>query len=200
MNLHDYFGGIDIYLFDQLLKGRLNPSMTLLDAGCGVGRNLVYFLREGYSVFGVDTDPAAIKRMKHLAQTLAPNVPTDHFQVTDLAALPFSDTHFDAVVCSAVLHFANDEAHFDQMLAEMWRVLKPGGLFFARLASTISIEDRVQPMHGRWFALPDGTSRFLVDETMLLNRTARWGGHLLEPIKTTNVQNRRAMTTWVVQK
>ncbi|HMB92166.1 MAG TPA: class I SAM-dependent methyltransferase [Rhodothermales bacterium] len=200
MNLRDYFGGIDIYLFDQLLKGRFDPSKTLLDAGCGSGRNLVYFLREGYPAFGIDTNAEAIAQVQRLARTLAPHLPANHFQVANLAALSFPDARFDAVVCSAVLHFADDEAHFDQMLTEMWRVLKPGGLFFARLASTIGIEDRVQPMHRRWFALPDGTSRFLVDEAMLLDRTARWNGHLLEPIKTTNVQNRRAMTTWVVRK
>lgn len=200
MNLRDYFGGIDIYLFDQLLKGRLDPSMVLLDAGCGGGRNLVYFLRAGYPVLGVDTSEDAIARVQQVARTLAPHLPADHFQVADLAALPFPDAHVDAVVCSAVLHFANDEPHFDRMLAEMWRVLKPGGLFFARLASTIGLEDRVQPIQGRWFALPDGTTRFLVDEEMLLDRTKQWEAQLLDPIKTTNVQNRRAMTTWVVRK
>lgn len=200
MNLRDYFGGIDIYLFDQLLKGRFDPSMRMLDAGCGGGRNLVYFLRQGYAVYGVDASEDAIAQVQQLARTLAPQVPMDHFQVADLADLPFSDEHFDAVLCSAVLHFADDEAHFDRMLAEMNRVLKPGGLFFARLASTIGIEERVHHLEGRWFALPDGSNRFLVDEAMLLDRTERWGGRLLEPIKTTNVQNLRAMTTWVVRK
>ena len=48
MNIREEFGDIDIYLFDQLLKGRLDASMSLLDAGCGGGRNLYYFLRNGY--------------------------------------------------------------------------------------------------------------------------------------------------------
>ena len=56
-DLLEQFGQIDIYLFDQLLRGRIALGMRVLDAGCGAGRNLVYFLREGYEVFGVDLDP-----------------------------------------------------------------------------------------------------------------------------------------------
>ena len=200
MNLREHLGPIDIYLLDQLLKGRLLPGMGLLDAGCGSGRNLVYFLRHGYEVCGVDESPQAVEQVRLLARELAPEVPPESFQVADLAEIPFPAGRFDAVLCSAVLHFSRDEGHFDRMLAEMWRVLKPGGLFFARLASTIGIENLIQPLQGRWYALPDGTERFLVDEGMLEQRTARLGGIWLEPLKTTVVQNQRSMTTWVLQK
>ena len=105
----------------------------------------------------------------------------------------------DGVICSAVLHFAADLAHFDHMLEELWRVLAPDGLFFARLASNIGIEDVVGAA-GRRARLPDGSDRFLVDETMLLERTPRLGGRLLDPLKTTNVQRQRCMTTWCLQK
>ena len=150
MNLRDHLGPIDIYLLDQLLKGRLLPGMSLLDAGCGSGRNLVYFLRNGYEVYGVDESPQAVEQVRRLARELAPEVPPERFRVSDLAEIPFPANRFDAVVCSAVLHFSRDEGHFDRMLAEMWRVLKPGGLFFARLASTIGVERLVQPLQGRW--------------------------------------------------
>ncbi len=105
----------------------------------------------------------------------------------------------DAVVCSAVLHFASDVAQFDRMLDEMWRVLAPAGMFFARLASNIGIESLVGAA-GRRVRLPDGSDRFVVDEAMLLERTQRLGGRLLDPIKTTNVQQQRCMTTWCVEK
>ena len=200
MNLREHLGPIDIYLLDQLLKGRLLPGMSLLDAGCGSGRNLVYFLRNGYEVHGVDESPQAVEQVRLLARELAPEVPPESFQVSDLAEIPFPADRFDAVLCSAVLHFSRDEGHFDRMLDEMWRVLKPGGLFFARLASTIGIERLIQPLQGRWHALPDGTERFLVDEEMLEQRTARLGGIWLDPLKTTVVQNQRSMTTWVLQK
>ena len=200
MNLREHLGPIDIYLLDQLLKGRLLPGMSLLDAGCGGGRNLVYFLRNGYEVYGVDENPQAVEQVRLLARELAPEVPPERFQVSDLAEIPFPADRFDAVVCSAVLHFSRDEGHFDRMLAEMWRVLKPGGLFFARLASTIGVERLVQPLEGRWYALPDGSERFLVDAGMLERRAARLGGIWLEPLKTTVVQNQRSMTTWVLRK
>jgi tellurite methyltransferase len=200
MDLREHLGDIDIYLFDQLLKGRLVPGMSLLDAGCGGGRNLVWFLRGGYEVSGVDENPAAVEQVRRLASSLAPHLPPESFQVADLADLPLPDARFDAVLCSAVLHFARDEAHFDRMLSELWRVLRPGGLFFARLATTIGMEGRVQPLDGRWYHLPDGTRRFLADEEMLRNAATRLGGNRLDPLKTTLVEDLRAMTTWVLRK
>lgn len=200
MHLRDHLGDIDIYLLDQLLKERLVPGMCVLDAGCGSGRNLVWFLRSGYEVFGVDENPAAVEEVRRLAGSLAPGLPPESFQVADLAALPFPEARFDAVLCSAVLHFARDEAHFDRMLAELWRVLRPGGLFFARLATTIGMEERVQPLDGRWFLLPDGTRRFLASEEMLRNAAGRLGASWLDPLKTTLVEDLRAMTTWVLRK
>jgi SAM-dependent methyltransferase len=200
MNLREEFGDIDIYLFDQLLKGRLTTSMRLLDAGCGGGRNLPYFLRNGYEVCAVDADPQAIEQVRRLAARLAPHLPQENFAVADIVQLPFPSAQFDVVISSAVLHFARDEGHFQRMLDEMWRVLKPEGLFFARLASTIGIENRVQSIRERWYLLPDGTERFLVDEPMLLRATERLRGIALDPIKTTNVENLRCMTTWVLRK
>jgi tellurite methyltransferase len=200
MNLYDQLGPIDIYLLDQVMKGRFGPGMSLLDAGCGGGRNLVYFLRNGYPVFGVDENAEAVSQVRRLASQLAPDLPASNFQVSDLAEIPFPDESFDAVVCSAVLHFARDEAHFERMLDEMWRVLKPGGLFFARLASTIGLEGRVTLLQGRRYHLPDGSERFLVDEAMLTRATDRLAASWAEPLKTTLVQNLRSMTTWVLWK
>ncbi len=199
-DLKSRFGNIDIYLFDQLLKGRLAPSMQVLDAGCGTGRNIIYLLQNGYNVYGVDTSADAVRHVKRLAGRLAPELPPGNFMVGEIASLPFTHASFHVVLCSAVLHFAQDLDHFHQMVDEMWRVLKPGGLFFARLASTIGIEKQVEQVEGHWYSLPDGTRRFLVDEALLLNKTRALGGTLLDPIKTTNVQNLRAMTTWVVEK
>src|SRR5262249_8254995 len=130
---------------------------------------------------------------------LAPKLPQDNIRQGALHVLPWLDGRMDAVICSAVLHFARDPIHFDRMVEEMWRVLARGGLFFARLASSIGIERMVEETTGR-VRLPDGTDRFVVDEPMLLDTTARLGGTLLDPVKTTIVQDQRAMTTWVVKK
>jgi tellurite methyltransferase len=198
-DLRAKLGEIDIYLFDQLLRGRFDGRTRLLDAGCGEGRNLMYFLRRGFTCFGVDRDPAVIADVRALAAQLAPSLPAENFQPGELDRLPWPDASMDAVICSAVLHFANDEAHFDAMVRDLWRVLAPGGLFFARLASNIGIEDRVGTA-GRRVRLPDGSDRFIVDERMLTAWTARAGGRLADPIKTTNVQGQRCMTTWSVVK
>ncbi len=198
--LREWFGDIDIYLFDQLLKGRLTPRMRVLDAGCGGGRNLVYFLRSGYSVYGVDQSADAVARVRALASALAPHLPADNFRAEPVEGMSFADAGFDFVISSAVLHFARDEEHWRGMLREMWRVLKPGGIFFARLASSIGIENQVERLGGRRYHLPDGSDRFLVDEGMLLAAGESLGGEMFEPLKTVVVQNLRSMSTWCLRK
>lgn len=194
------FGQIDIYLFDQLMRDRITPGMRILDAGCGGGRNLVYLLSNGFEVAAIDRDPASVEAVRAMASRLAPNLPGSNFRVEAVESLSFPDACADVVISSAVLHFATGPEQFDAMLVSMWRVLKPGGVFFCRLASSIGIADRVHAVgHGR-FRLPDGSERYLVDEPALLAATARLGGDLLDPLKTTVVQDQRAMTTWVLRK
>ena len=198
--LFDQFGHIDIYLFDQLLRGRISPGMRVMDAGCGTGRNLVYLLRDGYDVYATDQDPQAVDAVRTLATTLAPHLPADHFRVEPVEQSSFADASVDVVISNAVLHFARDHAHFDAMVKEMWRVLRPGGLFFARLASSIGMADRMQPLGDGRHRMPDGSERYLVDEAKLMATTWRLGGRLLDPLKTTIVQDQRCMTTWVLAR
>jgi SAM-dependent methyltransferase len=200
LNLQECFGGIDIYLFDQLLKGRIVAGMRVLDAGCGSGRNLVYLLQSGFEVFGVDESSEALAQTRRLVTELAPHLPLDNFRVEPVERMSHADAGFDVVVSSAVLHFARDEEQWQSMVQEMWRVLKPGGIFFARLASSIGIEDQITLVDGRRYYLPDGSERFLVDEEMLLRVSAMLGSEFIEPIKTTIVQNMRSMTTWCLRK
>ncbi|HXG55129.1 MAG TPA: class I SAM-dependent methyltransferase [Vicinamibacterales bacterium] len=190
--LRQQFGEIDIYLFDQLARGRFDGRTRILDAGCGAGRNLPFFLAHGFEVHAIDADAQAIAAVERLG-------PGIDARRGELDRLPWEAGSMDAVIASAVLHFARDEAHFDLMVQELWRVLRPNGLFFARLASSIGIEPWLGGATGR-MRLPDGSARFVVDEAMLLAMTDRLGGTLLDPLKTTNVQNQRAMTTWVVGK
>jgi tellurite methyltransferase len=197
-SLQHQFGRIDIYLFDQLLRGNIAPGMRILDAGCGGGRNLVHLLREGYEIFAADANPSAIEQLRALAAALAPSLPAQNFRVEPVEAMSFPNAFADVVLLSAVLHFARDDAHFTAMLHGAWRALKPGGLFFCRLASTIGMQH--QRISDRRFLSPDGEERYLVDESLLLELTAELGARLVDPIKTTVVQNQRCMTTWVLRK
>ena len=199
-DLQEQFGPIDIYLFDQFLRGRITPGMRVLDAGCGSGRNLVYLLREGFEVFGADSNPRAIDEVRRLAATLAPALPAGNFRVETVEAMSFADGVADLVLSSAVLHFARDDDQFQAMVRGTWRVLKPGGLLFCRLASSIGMESRFERIEGRRFRLLDGSERYLVNEDMLVALTGKLGGDLVDPLKTTVVQNQRCMTTWVVRK
>ena len=185
-SIQEQFGAIDIYLFDQILRGNVTPGMTIFDAGCGAGRNVHYFMREGYDVYGVDLAPRGL--------------PGDRFRAESVESNSFPDAFADVVISSAVLHFAPDDERFRAMLLGSWAKLKPGGLFFCRLASSIGIESLVRPIHGRWHLLPDGSERYLVDEVLLMSLTRELGGTLVDPIKTTVVQDQRSMTTWVVQR
>jgi tellurite methyltransferase len=202
--LADQFGNIDIYVFDQLLRGRIAPGMRVFDAGCGGGRNLVYLLRQGYEVFGNDASADAIAKVRALASNVASG-----FSRTDVGAdfrheaiedTSFDEASADVVIASAVLHFARDDAHFEAMVRALWRVLKPGGMFFARLASTIGMEGQVHALGSNRYRLPDGSDRYLVDAATILAWTARLGGELLDPIKTTVVHDQRSMTTWVARR
>lgn len=200
INARELFGDIDIYLFDQILKNRFNSQMTILDAGCGGGRNLVYFLQNDFQVFAVDQNAQAIEQVRQLAKTLSPNNHTENFQMSPIEKMPFANEQFDWVISSAVLHFARDERHFNRMLGEMWRVLKPQGFFFARLASSTGIENLIKPVGDGRYLLPDNSERFLVNEQILFKLTEQLGATFIELLKTTNVQNLRCMTTWVLRK
>ncbi|WP_316832097.1 class I SAM-dependent methyltransferase [Pedobacter aquatilis] len=194
------YGDIDIYLFDQLLKGTYSSCQSVLDAGCGSGRNIEFFLRTGLDVYGVDRNAEAIEKIRDLALKISGKAINNNFMVGEVSQLPFNDESFDLVISSAVLHFATNPEHFDTMLSSMWRVLRRGGYFFCRLASDIGIEANVRFIGNGRYILPDESERFLVNQEMLLRLTRNLGAELHEPIKTTNVQNLRAMTTWCIRK
>jgi len=199
-DLREQFGDIDIYVFDQLLRRRIAPGMRVLDVGCGSGRNLVHLLRSGYEVFGVDADPNSIEAVRQLASKVAPHIQSDNFRTEPIERITFPEGFADVVLSSAVLHFARDDEQFMAMLEGSWKVLKRGGLFFCRLASSIGMEDEVRSIAGRRCRLPDGSDRYLVDAALLMQLTQDLGGELLDPLKTTIVQNQRCMTTWVMRK
>ena len=198
MSVQEQFGQIDIYVFDQILRGNIEPGMTIVDAGCGYGRNLVHLLRTGCQVFALDQDAQGVEHVRQLSASLETGLPAENFQVGSIEKMPFADELADVVLCNSVLHFARDERQFRAMLAELWRVLKPGGMLFCRLGSRIGMD--FERLHGNIFLIPDGSKWFLVDQAMLLRLTEELNAVQVDPLKTTIVQDYRCMTTWVLRK
>lgn len=198
LSVQEQFGQIDIYVFDQILRGNIAASMRVLDAGCGYGRNLVHLLREGCEVFALDQDAEGVEHVRQLSASFPTGLPPENFQVGPIEKMPFADGFADVVICSSVLHFARDDEHFRNMLAELWRVLKPGGMLFCRLGSRIGME--FERVGGNRFIVGDGSKWYLVDEEMLMDLVEEMNAVLVDPLKTTIVQDYRCMTTWVLRK
>src|SRR6201996_490119 len=198
MSVQEQFGQIDIYVFDQILRGNIGAGLRVLDAGCGYGRNLVHLLRAGCEIFALDADPDGVEHVRQLSESLGTRLPAGNFQVGLIERMPFPDAFAEVVICSSVLHFARDERHFRAMLRELWRVLRPGGMLFCRLGSQIGMDfERVRE---GIYIVGDGSEWFLVDEEMLLGLTREMNAVLVDPLKTTIVQDYRCMTTWVLRK
>ena len=198
LSVQELFGQIDIYVFDQILRGNIARGMRILDAGCGYGRNLVYLLRERFEIYAVDVNERAVEHVRRLSKSLNSSLPAENFQVSLVEKMPFANEFADVVICNSVLHFARSETQFESMVNELWRVVRPGGLLFCRLGSRIGVD--FMPVGSGLFAMPDGQSWFLVDEQKLMGLTASMNAEQVDPLKTTIVQNQRCMTTWVVRK
>jgi tellurite methyltransferase len=198
--LNHLLGNIDIYLLDQILKGRFSKNQKILDAGCGEGRNLVYFLRNDYQVYGIDRNQDAVSMLKYLAKSIQKAYPPGRFVVGDIVKMPWKNQAFHAIISSAVMHFAENDDHFMQMIAEMHRVLKPGGLLFARIATDVGMPDQAKPLGDGKYLLPDGSMRFLLTAKLLDEIMTQYAFEFVEPFKAVLVSGCRSMGTLVLKK
>lgn len=198
--LNRLLGNVDIYLLDQILKGRFTKEMKILDAGCGEGRNAVYFIQKGYQIFGIDPNELAVQYCRYLSKSLNPEFDTHRFQVGQLEEIPFHAGAFDAVICSAVLHFAESVDNFWQMIHEIHRVLKPGGVFWFRMTTAFGeILEQSQDLGNGKYALPDGSERFLYLPDYV-DKLEKIGFRFLEPMKTVLIPEQREMGVFVMEK
>nr|WP_287938585.1 class I SAM-dependent methyltransferase [Algoriphagus sp.] len=198
--LNRLLGNVDIYLLDQILKGRFPKGTRILDAGCGEGRNAVYFIQKGYQIFGIDTNETAIQYCRFLSRSLNPNFDIHRFQVGRLEEIPFHAEAFDSVICSAVLHFADSVDNFWEMIHEIHRVLKPGGLFWFRMTTAFGgILDQSQDLGNGKYGLPDGSDRFLFLPEYV-DKLEKTGFKFLEPLKTVLIPGQREMGVFVLER
>ncbi len=195
-SINAILGRTDIYLIDQLMKNRYVHGNKILDAGCGGGRNMHWFIQNNFDIYGTDWSEAAILNLKKEY----PNLPEENLQVCLVEKMPFANDYFDHVISSAVLHFAKNDAHFKEMLGEMLRVLKPGGSIFIRMTSDIGIEDKVKLLSNGNHQIPDGSMRFLLTKSLLAACMQEFNLSFLEPLKTVNVNDLRCMSTLMLTK
>ncbi len=195
-SIHELLGYTDIYLIDQIMKDRYKLTDTILDAGCGDGRNMHWFLQNNIAIFGIDKNHLAISQLQEKYN----NHPEETFVVSDLEFIPFPDSCFNHIICSAVLHFANSTSQFHHIIKEIVRILKPGGSLFIRMTSDIGIEANIKLIGEGIFFIPDGTKRFLLTRPLLEELMQLNNLHLIEPLKTVNVNDERCMSTLLLQK
>ena len=194
-NLKSNIGNIDLYLLDQILKGTYKTTDTILDAGCGKGRNLKWFYQNDFNIYGIDQDPDNI----HYVKQKYPNS-SGNFTTQTLDNLDYSNSYFNHIICNAVLHFAKDTTHFLTMFSELIRVLKPNGTLFIRVATIEGIQDKVTFISEGVYKLPDQTTRYLLTKDLLNQIQREFKVELIEPFKYVNVQNLRCMATLVLKK
>ena len=195
-SVQELLGQTDIYVIDQIMKGRYVPSDKILEAGCGGGRNMDWFVKNNFQIYGIDQSKAAILNLK----SKYPDLQEERLQIAMVEKIPFEDNYFNHVISSAVLHFAKSEDHFKEMTGEMLRVLKPGGSLFIRMTSDIGIEDKVVLLGKGNYKIPDGSMRFLITKDLIQDLLQIFPISFLEPLKTVNVDNIRCMSTLVLRK
>jgi len=193
--LKEIFGTIDIYLFDQILKQRYQRDDKILDTGCGKGRNMYWFYKNGYTIYGLDKDEKAIA----IAQENYPKI-KNKIEVSDLDTIPFEDDFFNHVISNAVLHFAESTEHFETMFAELVRVVKVNGVLFIRMTSNIGIENNIDKISEGVYTIPDGSTRFLLTKELLKKLLKKHNLSFIEPLKTVNVNDLRCMSTLVLRR
>lgn len=193
--INNKIGDIDLFLLDLILKGRVQEDIKILDAGCGSGRNLFYFLRQGFDVRGIDKSESEVRAANFQSRRLGCG---DVCSVGALNSLPFQSNSFDFIICSRVLHFSESSEDFNAQLVELMRVLSPRGLLYLSMASMIGMERKVKKVDEAKHQFPDGSIRFMLSVEMLTEIEKHWS-HVVEP-RTVNFNGQHAETTLVLEK
>lgn len=196
-DINNYFGDLDLFLLDQLLKGNIR-SGKVLELGFGDGRNLLHFLQAGYEVHGVDLDPSSIALMKAFAKNLKQGCP-ENFIKTSATDLPYDDAFFDTVICCRLFHFLSDQ---DKKIAwhQIHRVLRPNGICYFTANSTINFEHSIVGHEEGQHSFPDGTQGYMLNQKHLSAFLTDSGFKQIEPTRHIQYDDQHAETILVLQK
>jgi SAM-dependent methyltransferase len=107
-------------------------ATAVLDLGCGVGRHALFLAGAGFAVEAIDGSPVGIAEAGKSAAALGLTL---NLQEAPADALPFADGAFDYVLSWNVIYHGN-QGDVGRRLAEIWRVLKPGGLYQGTMLPT----------------------------------------------------------------
>jgi len=202
METHDVkrlLGKTDMYLIDLLQKGYFDKPLHVLDAGCGKGRNIWMLAEFGHAISACDTNESDLSILQEEVKKRKIDLSAINVRVGEIGKLPYRDQDFDFVICNAVLHFAKDKDHFLEMMRDLTRVVRKGGIIFTRFVSSHTLNNRGQEFN-KTMQLPDGTNRFVVDENWLKSEVINGLGlELSEEFKTINIDNKRTMTTLILR-
>ena len=185
---------MDLFLLDFILKGKIPEDCSVLDAGCGEGRNTIYFIRNGNEFRGIDSDESKVR----LAEYMGNNISTSKakFEVGDIRHTGF-EIDFDLVICSRVLHFSKNEEDFYNSWSKLKSSLKKGGLIYVSMDSVVENTLGKEVGNGQ-YEFPDGQVRFSL--TSAIYEEMKKGFEEIEPLKTL-VQNKvRAQSFMLLKK
>lgn len=132
----------------QTFEKYVPQESNVLDVGCAAGRDTATLSKMGYDAIGLD--PA--EKLLEIARSSYPEL---HFERGDMRDLPFDDKEFGGVWASAVLHHVSRN-EMPGVLAEFWRVLKPGGVAYIHTkagAGTLTTQEETVGGHTRNFEL-----------------------------------------------
>jgi len=128
----------------------------VLDLGCGSGRHVVYFAKNGFDAYGLDVAPVGLKITKDWLkqENLKANLKLGSF----FKKLPYKDNFFDAIVAVQAISHGKIE-DIQKVIKEMERILKPNGLIFVAFTQRSKVKNwRVGSIHKERFVADDGVS------------------------------------------
>ncbi len=190
--INNYFGDMDIFLMDLILKGKIPEKGKVLDAGCGEGRNGIYFINNQYSYTGVDTDRSKVSLIEFLSGGTESS-----FFVEDIKTFAERKETFDFIVCSRVLHFAESVDHFYEMWNDLISMLNPRAIIYISMDSVIDTDIGEAKDNGR-FLFPDGEVRFAI--TKEIYKDIKKGFEEIESLKTLVAHEKRAQSFIALKK
>jgi len=142
--LNSALGNADLILIDQILKNRFHKQMKILDAGCGEGRNMVYFIKNDFRIYGIDANVDAIRLAKLYCRSLNNTFEVENIQNFAIEQNPFPDHFFDAIICLNVLHSAKNQNDFFLWFEQLFRMLHSRGFLLLSLQSQIGVSQNHQ--------------------------------------------------------